>query len=100
MMTPMKNAAVSTLMLLSAMAALTACDTQAFDDSFKTSFRKSFVDNCVAAAQKSSGSQNDFSPICGCVADKLIQQSANAKELVTNSASDEKNAEAVRQCRK
>jgi len=100
MMATMKDAAVSTLCVLAAMAALTACDTKAFDDSFKSSFRKSFVENCVAAAQKTSGSQNDFSPICGCVADKLIEQSANAKELVTNSASDEKNAEAVRQCRK
>jgi len=96
----MKKTALPLLFVLPVLTALSACDTKAFDDSFKTSFRTSFVENCVAAAKKSSGSQNDFSPICGCVADKLIAQSANAKELVTNSASDEKNAEAVRQCRK
>jgi len=96
----MKPSALRHFWLLPLCAALAACDTQAFDASFKTSFRKSFVENCATAAQKSSGSQNDFTPICGCVADKLIAQSANAKELVTNSASDDKNAEAVRQCRK
>jgi len=96
----MKTLAFSAALLLPVLTALTACDTQAFDDSFKTSFRQKFVESCVTAAQKSSGSTNDFSPICGCVADKLVQQSANARELVVNSASDEKNAEAVRQCRK
>jgi hypothetical protein len=96
----MKKTPLSLVLLLPVLAALSGCDTKAFDDSFKTSFRKSFVENCVTAARKSSGTSNDFSPICGCVADKLIAQSANSKDLLVNSASDEKNAEAVRQCRK
>ena len=89
------------LVLLPALAfALAACGSKEFEDAFKVSFRKSFLESCVASAQKASGTQADFAPVCGCVADKLIAESTSAKELTAAAASDEKTSRAVAQCRK
>jgi hypothetical protein len=43
-----------------------------FDKGFRTSFKEKFVEQCVAGAQKTSGTTKDFSALCGCVADKTM----------------------------
>ena len=46
--------------------------SSAFDTGFRDSFRPKFVESCVAGAKTTSGTDKDFSTVCGCVADKLL----------------------------
>jgi hypothetical protein len=43
-----------------------------FDKGFRDSFKEKFVEQCVAGAQRTSGTTRDFSAVCGCVADKTM----------------------------
>ncbi len=62
--------------------------TDAFDKGFRDSFRPKFIAQCQAGAQASSGTQKDFTEVCGCVADKLLA-TKSARELMSGPPEDE-----------
>ena len=65
---------------------------------FKSTFREKFIAQCIGSAQAASRVKADFTPICGCSADKLLATKSPA-ELAQGPSADEAKAVAA-QCAK
>ena len=62
--------------------------SSSFDKGFVDSFRPRFIAECQAGAQQTSGTNKDFSVVCGCVADKLIANKS-VGELMTGPSQED-----------
>lgn len=64
-----------TLLLSVALSAQNSNDADyqaAFDQGFRMTFRQRSVEGCVASAKNAAAAKIDTTPICTCVADKLL----------------------------
>jgi hypothetical protein len=85
-----------TLTILVPVLALAGCSgsgpagnsSSSFDKGFVDSFRPKFITQCQAGAKQTSGSDKDFSVVCGCVADKLIANKS-VGELMTGPSQED-----------
>lgn len=78
-----RSAFLATAFALS--ATLSACgEGSAFDETFKTSYKEKFVQQCADSAKGSipAGINIDATKLCGCAADKIMQ-GKSAKDLAT-----------------
>jgi len=62
--------------------------SSSFDQGFRDSFRPKFIAQCQAGAKQTSGTDKDFSIVCGCVADKLLANKS-VGELMTGPSKED-----------
>lgn len=54
----------------------------AYDKAFRTSFHRSSIEHCRASAKNAAAAKIDVTPICACVADRLLA-TKSVEELKT-----------------